>query len=133
MAYSFDSLGYAKRLRDRGVPQDRAEVHAEAARDFIMAELVTKADLLPIKADVLAVKADLLAVKQELKTQLETVKQGLQTEIRSLAVELRTSIAELRTELDNRIETQSLRLTVRLGAMLVVGIGALATILKLAQ
>src|SRR5690348_13462721 len=42
MAYTFDSLGYAKRLRDRGVPQEQAEAHAEAARDFIMAELVTK-------------------------------------------------------------------------------------------
>ena len=67
-----------------------------AARDFIMAELVTKADLL-------AVRADLLAMKQELQT------------------ELRTSI-----------ETQTLRLTIRLGAMLVVAIGALATLLKLA-
>ncbi|HEV3184673.1 MAG TPA: hypothetical protein VGZ49_07315 [Xanthobacteraceae bacterium] len=78
MVYTFDSLGYAKRLRDRGLPQDQAEAHAEAARDFIMAELVTKQDL-------------------------------------ALA-----------------LETQTLRLTVRLGAMLVVGIGALATILKLA-
>jgi hypothetical protein len=86
MVYTFDSLGYAKRLRERGVPDDQA----------IMAELVTKADLL-------AVRADLLAMKQELQT------------------ELRTSI-----------ETQTLRLTIRLGAMLVVAIGALATILKLA-
>jgi hypothetical protein len=96
MAYTFDSLGYAKRLRDGGVPQDQAEAHAEAARDFIMVELATKADL--------------LATKQE----------------------LRSSIDELRTELRNTIETQSLRLTVRLGAMLVVAIGALAAILKLA-
>jgi hypothetical protein len=103
MVYTFDSLGYAKRLGERGVPDDQAEAHAEAARDFIMAELVTKTDLL-------AVRADLLAVKQE----LQTVKQELQTE-------LRTSI-----------ETQSLRLTIRLGAMLVVAIGALATLLKLA-
>ena len=50
MAYTFDRLGYAKRLRDRGVPQDQAEAHAEAARDFIMAELVIKADLLATKA-----------------------------------------------------------------------------------
>jgi hypothetical protein len=77
VVYTFDSLGYAKRLRDRGVPQELAEAHAEAARDFIMAELVTKQDL-------------------------------------ALA-----------------LETQTLRLTVRLGAMLVVAIGALATILKL--
>jgi hypothetical protein len=103
MVYTFDSLGYAKRLRERGVPDDQAEAHAEAARDFIMAELVTKTDLL-------AVRADLLAVKQE----LQTVKQELQTELRT------------------GMETQTLRLTIRLGAMLVVAIGALATILKLA-
>jgi hypothetical protein len=45
MAFAFDSLSYAKHLRDHGVPQDQAEAHAEAARQFIMAELVTKADL----------------------------------------------------------------------------------------
>jgi len=106
MAYTFDSLGYAKKLRDRGVPQDQAEAHAEAARDFIMAELVTKTDLLAI--------ADLLATKQELRTKI---------------AEVQTSIAELRANM----ETQTLRLTVRLGAMLAVAIGALATIMKLAQ
>jgi hypothetical protein len=88
MAYTFDSLGYAKRLRGGGVPQDQAEAHAEAARDFIMAELATKADL--------------LAVKQELQTSIETLK-----------------------------ETLTLRLTVRLGTIVVVGLGALGAILKL--
>jgi hypothetical protein len=105
-------LGYAKRLRDGGVPQDQAEAHAEAARDFIMVELATKADLL-----TMATKADLLATKQELRSSID-----------ELRTELRTSIVELR----NNIDTQSLRLTVRLGAMLVVAIGALAAILKLA-
>jgi hypothetical protein len=85
MVYTFDSLGYAKRLRDRGVPQEQAEAHAEAARDFIMAELVTKPDL-------------------------------------------QLALAPLEAKIDNL----SLRLTLRLGAMLVVAIGALATLLKLA-
>jgi hypothetical protein len=96
MVYTFDSLGYAKRLRENGVPQNQAEAHAEAARDFIMAELVTKADL---RTELQAVRTDLLAVKQEL---------------------------------ESRIETQTLRLTVRLGAMQIVLIGVLATLLKLA-
>ena len=96
MVYTFDSLGYAKRLRENGVPQNQAEAHAEAARDFIMAELVTKIDL---RAELQAVRADLLAVKQEL---------------------------------ESRIDTQTLRLTVRFGAMQVVLIGVLATLLKLA-
>jgi hypothetical protein len=45
MVFALDTLGYAKHLRDSGVPADQAEAHAEAARDFIMAELVTKTDL----------------------------------------------------------------------------------------
>jgi hypothetical protein len=45
VVYAFDTLGYAKRLREGGVPNPQAEAHAEAAREFIMIELVTKQDL----------------------------------------------------------------------------------------
>ena len=45
MVFALDTLGYAKHLRDSGVPGNQAEAHAEAARDFIMAEPVTKIDL----------------------------------------------------------------------------------------
>jgi hypothetical protein len=41
----FDTLGYSRFLRHGGVPQEQAETHAEAARQFIMADLVTKDDL----------------------------------------------------------------------------------------
>jgi hypothetical protein len=110
MAYTFDSLGYAKKLRDGGVPQEQAEVHAEAARDFIMVELATKADL--------------LATEQKLRTNIT----DLQTDLRMTEQRLQTGITELHT----RIDTLSLRLTVRLGVLIAAGIGALAAILKLA-
>ena len=54
MAYAFDTLGYAKRLRDAGISQGQAEAHAEAAREFVMGELATKADLQAIRADLQA-------------------------------------------------------------------------------
>jgi hypothetical protein len=85
MVYAMDTLGYAKRLRDAGIPQQQAEAHAEATRDFVMAELVTKSDL-------------------------------------QTAVQL----------LEAKIEAQTLRLTVRLGALLAAGIALLAAIQKLA-
>ena len=110
MAYTFDSLGYAKRLRDGGVPRDQAEAQAEAARDFIMAELVTKSDLLAVRADL---AADLLATEQRLQK------------------ELHNNVETLKTSIETLKETLSLRLTVRLGTMIVVGIGALAALLKL--
>ena len=77
MTIAFDTLGYSKRLRDAGIDQKHAEAHAESARDFIMAELVTK------------------------------------------------------TDLQAALEAQTLRLTVRLGGLLVVAIGSLAVLLRL--
>ncbi len=77
MVFAFDTLSFARHLREHGVPQARAEAHAEAARQFIMAELVTKQDL-------------------------------------NLA-----------------LENLRLSLTVRLGAMLFLAVGALAAIQKL--
>lgn len=77
MAVAFDTLGYSKRLREAGYSQKQAEAHAEAARDFIMAELVTK------------------------------------------------------TDLTAAMDTLTLRLTVRMGGMLMIAVGALATIIRL--
>jgi hypothetical protein len=45
MTLALDTLGYAKHLRDHGVPQQQAETHAEAARQFVFTEIVTKQDL----------------------------------------------------------------------------------------
>ena len=72
------------------------------------------------KADVLAIRSDLLATEQRLRTEFRAGITELQTE-------LRTSVTELRTS----NETLALRLTVRFGAMAVVAIGALATILTI--
>jgi outer membrane protein TolC len=130
MAYIFDSLGYAKRLRDGGVPRDQAEAHAEAARDFITVELATKTDLVPIKADLQIMKSDLLAVKadvQGIKTDLHAVK----ADVQAVKTDVQTVKADL-LAVKATVENQSLRLTVRLGAMIAVGIGVLAAILKLA-
>lgn len=73
MAYAFDTLSYAKRLRDAGITQQQAEAHAEAAREFVMGELVTKADLQAVKTDLQAVKADLQAVKADLLAAMDTL------------------------------------------------------------
>lgn len=80
----------------------------------MMAELATKADLMATRSDVLAT---VLATEQRLQTSITEVQTGLRM---------------TKQELENRIDTLSLRLTVRLGTIVVVGLGALAAILKLA-
>lgn len=70
MVYAFDSLGYAKRLRDGGISQDHAEAHAEAARDYIMAELVTKPDL---NAAVDRINLRIDALESKLESSMESM------------------------------------------------------------
>jgi len=113
MAFAFDTLGYARKLRDAGVAADQAEAHAEAARDFVMHELVTRYDLQ-------AVKDDLETVRRELDSKIET-----KTDL------LRTAVETTRRELDAKMDTLSLRLTVRMGVMFAAGLSILAAVLKL--
>jgi hypothetical protein len=105
VAYAFDTLGYSKRLREAGVSNDQAEAHAEAAREFIMTELVNRQDLLATKLD-------------------------LQAEIGTVRTEIGTLRAEIGT-LRIAIDTQTLRLTVRLGGIVAAGIGILALLGRL--
>ena len=70
MAFAFDSLGYAKKLRDAGVPQEQAEAHAETAREFIMVELATRQDLL-------ALRPDMTVSTQTLQTAIDNISPGL--------------------------------------------------------
>jgi hypothetical protein len=70
VAYAFDTLGYAKRLRDAGVPNPQAEAHAEAAREFIMGELVTKQDLqVQLQAAIDPLRAAITALETRIDTQ----------------------------------------------------------------
>ena len=101
MTYAFDTLGYAKRLRDAGVTSEQAEAHAEAARDFIMTELVTKSDLLVTNT---AFQREMSSLRQEMDARFRQVEAA--------------------------IENQTLRMTVRLGGMVAVAVAILAAINK---
>jgi hypothetical protein len=97
VVWAFDTLGYAKRLRDGGVPNPQAEAHAEVAREFIMIELVTK---------------------QDLQAGIEPLRGAIK------ALEAKIDTVEAR--LEAKIDTQTLRLTVRLGGIVVAGFGIVA-------
>ncbi|MDC7784960.1 hypothetical protein PQJ75_09400 [Rhodoplanes sp. TEM] len=102
MVYAFDTLGYATRLREAGVPLDQAEAHATAGRDFIMSELVTRSDL------------------------------AAATETLRNAMDIRHGQLSGRIDLlDSRLDKLGLQLTVRLGAMLAAAVAILATLQRL--
>jgi hypothetical protein len=101
VVWAFDTLGYAKRLQQSGVPNSQAEGHAEAVHEFIMTELVTK---------------------QDLQVQLQAGIEPLRAAINALQAKIDTGEARL----EAKIDTQTLRLTVRLGGIVAAGFGILA-------
>ena len=48
----FDTLAYARRLKEAGIDEAQAEAHAEAVRDAIMEGAATKADIVRFEAKI---------------------------------------------------------------------------------
>jgi hypothetical protein len=109
MAFAFDTLGYANKLKEGGIPSDQAEIHAEAARDFIMAELVTRNDLM---------------------TETGALRRDLTTETGALRREMETLRRDLEKSLEVQIKSLELRLTIRLGVVALAIVSVLAAIIK---
>ena len=99
----FDTLAYSQRLKAAGFTDAQAEVLAEANREMIADEMVTKS----------FVQSELALLRSELQS------------------ELATAINQLRTELRAEMKEMEMRLTSRMGAIAVAVVAALAAIIKL--
>ena len=94
-AMAFDTLKFAKRLKEGGFTDQQAETLAQAEAEFIEQNLSTKRDL------------------------------------KELEVALKRDIDELCADLKRDMKELEYRLTIKLGAMSVVAVGAMATLAKL--
>jgi hypothetical protein len=100
-AITFDTLAYSKKLRAVGVDEKQAEIQAEALTEIIEVQLAAKDDL---------------ATRRDLK---------------ELELTASHDLKELELNIKNDIERLKHDLTLRLGGMLVVGIGVIATLVKI--
>ena len=64
---TFDTLVYAKKLKQAGVPEEQAEVHAEALAVIIDEKLATKRDLNELE---ISLKRDMKELELRLKHDL---------------------------------------------------------------
>ena len=108
-AVAFDTLKYAKRLKEAGFTEQQAEALASAQVDLIEANLATKTDILGLKRDIEALRA---ATKTDIL--------GLKRDIEALRADLQRDLKDL-----------EYRLMIRLGGLIALAIGAVATLVKL--
>jgi hypothetical protein len=90
---AFDTLSYARRLKQAGVPD--AEAMADATRELVVSDFATKGDIAALRAEL---KAEIAALEQRITASMETL---------------------------------GLKLTIRLGGLIAVGVAILPAIIKL--
>src|SRR5437773_714204 len=95
---AFDTLSYARRLKQAGVPDAQAEAMADATRELVVSDFASKPDIATLKADIATVRGEIAAAEQRVMAAMDTL---------------------------------GLRLTVRLGGLIAIGVAILAPIIKL--
>ncbi|HYU13610.1 MAG TPA: hypothetical protein VEK82_13605 [Stellaceae bacterium] len=73
---TFDTLSYARRLRQAGVPEAQAEAMADATRELVMQDVATKTDVAVLRSDLVALEQRLIAAMETLSLRL-TVRMGI--------------------------------------------------------
>ena len=105
-AIAFDTLKFAKRLKEGGFTDQQAETLAQAEAEFIEQSLASKRDVKELEV--------------ALKRDIEELRGGVRRDIEALRADLKRDMKEL-----------EYRMTIKLGAMLAVAVGAMATLVKL--
>ena len=135
---TFDTHAFVKRLTRAGMPEDQAEVLANGQSD-LYERLVTKEYFTftlnheleklraELKHDIDKVQANLEQVKAELKHDIETLRVELKNDIDKVQANLEIT----RTELKRDIKEMEQKLTIKLGALLVIGITVMTVLDKL--
>jgi predicted phage-related endonuclease len=111
-AVAFDTLKYAKRLKEAGFTEQQAEALASAQVDLIEARLATKADIFGLTRDIKEVEAKLTR------------------DIKEVEAKLTRDIEALRADVQRDLKDLEYRLTIRLGGMMALAIGVVATLVK---
>ena len=126
-ALAFDTYAAVKKLKEAGFTEQQAEAQTTLLTDVIAGELATKHDIEAVKHDIETLKLDLENVRAELKRDIETLKLNLE----NVRAELKRDIETLRADMKHDMKELELRLTIKLGAMLALAVGAVATLVKL--
>lgn len=109
-------------LIPRGPGRRRSGVHW-----FIEENLATKRDIADVEQDIADVKRDI----KELDLKIEQVQTELKRDVKELEVALKQDIKELETKLTHDVKNLGYRMTIKLGALLVVAVGAMGALVKL--
>jgi hypothetical protein len=134
---TFDTLRFAKKLQKSGLTEEQAEVFADALKEAVTDELVTKADLQALRHD-LDLRFHELDLRfheldgrfHEIDMRFQDVDKRFQSLIQGL--DLRSQSIDARFQgLEGKLIQLEQRMTIKLGSMMMLSVGAVAALVKL--
>lgn len=121
---AFDTLRFAKRLEEAGVPAPQAAATASAFAEAVGEVLATKQDLENEARDI---RDEIAGLGRELRAEIAALRQEMKDEITALRQEMRGEITALRRDM----KELELRMTIKLGAMMAGSIALVGAMVKL--
>jgi predicted nucleic acid-binding Zn-ribbon protein len=100
-ALAFDTLKFAKRLKEAGFTEQQAEALVHAGAEWIEQNMATKRDIADLKG-----------------------------EIKELEVKMEQKIEQIRSDLARDLKDLEYRMTIKLSTMMVVAVGAMAALTR---
>ncbi|WP_334469449.1 DUF1640 domain-containing protein [Arsenophonus sp. PmNCSU2021_1] len=125
---AFDTLQASEELQTAGLTSQQAKAISLVVRkSHEVADIATKADIADVKRDISDVRKEITDVRKDLSAEIADVRKDIDVRFDKVDAQ----IADVRKDMENRFDKLGLQLTVRLGGMLILAIGALTAILKL--
>jgi hypothetical protein len=118
-ALHFDSLSYANRLKAAGMDAGLAEVQASAMTEVIQGQ-----------SQNLSTKQEVQQLGQDLHKDMQSLRVELQKDMQTLRVELQKDMQSVRVEFQKDMQLLEQRMVIKLGSLMVLAIGVVATLVK---
>jgi len=100
MPIKFDTLEYARKLAESGIPQAQATAQAQALSEALAESTVTPGELLLLRTDVVA-RIEIVKIGQDsIRNGLDSLRQGFDN-LKNGQDSLRQAFENLKRELDN--------------------------------
>ena len=112
---TFDTLTYARKLQDAGLPEAQAAAQAEALRDAFREQehtLATKADLAELRADFSELRADFSELRADVRTDVQSMRTAF-AQMDSRFAQMETHFAQMDSrfaQMDSRMAQLETRL-----------------------
>jgi hypothetical protein len=131
----FDTLRYANRLKAVGVSEEQAEVQAEALAEIVNENIATKKDL---KESDTNTHHYMKEMETSLRSDMKEMEAGIRHDMKEMETRLRHDTEELRCDMEKmgnelRYDIKELesRMMIKLGSLMLSGMGLLVLLMKL--